>query len=78
MLLLIPKTRVPAAVASMLFIVMIEAGALEIVFGIFMLNLLALFLRSVWSKRFAWASLAFYTYLVLADLLGLPMMKHYI
>ena len=75
-LLLVPRTRVLAAVASIGFVIMIEIGARELTFGALMVNLLLLFLPGRWIK---WAYPAFlvgYLYLA-AHKLGLAPMFAY-
>ncbi|MCH8152887.1 MAG: hypothetical protein IH830_11015 [Planctomycetes bacterium] len=63
MLLLVPRTRVLAAIASIGFVIMIELGARELTFGALMVNLLLLFLPGRWIKRLFPAFLLFYLYL---------------
>ena len=76
-LLLARRTRVPAAVASIAFVVMIELGARELTFGVLMVNLLLLFLPGAWIKRLLPAFLLFYLYLVMAHLFDwVPMFSY--
>ena len=76
MLLLVPRTRVLAAIASIGFVIMIELGARELTFGALMVNLLLLFLPGRWIKRLFPAFLLFYLYLA-AHKLGLAPMFAY-
>ena len=63
-LLFVPKLRVAAVVVSLAFMVAIEAGARELVFGVLMVNLLLLFVDSRWNKWMFPACAVFYAYLV--------------
>lgn len=63
-LLLFARTRPAAVIASVAFIVAIEAGARELVFGMLMINLLLLFLEGAWTKRLFPLCAAAYGYLV--------------
>ncbi len=69
-LLLIPRTRSLAALASIAFIVAIELGAREIMFGALMIALLFLFLPSRWLPRALPVFAGFYLY-VLSMVFGL-------
>ncbi len=75
-LLLVPRTRVLAAIASIGFVIMIELGARELTFGALMVNLFLLFLPGRWIKRLFAAFLAGYLYLA-AHKLGLAPMFAY-
>lgn len=50
-LMMLRRTRTWATLAGIVFIVLIEVGAREVVFGAFMVNLLLLFLPGAWNKR---------------------------
>lgn len=67
LLLLLPRTRVVAALASIVFVIMIELAARELTFGALMINLLLLFLPGKWNKWLFPAFAAGYLYLMLAD-----------
>lgn len=68
LLLLVPRTRVLAALASILFVVFIELGARELTFGFLITNAFMLYLPGNWVRRTfpLWA--VAYGYLVLAKL----------
>ena len=75
-LLLVRRTRVLAAVASIAFVVMIQLGARELTFGVLMVNLLLLFVPGGWVKRLLPAFLLFYLYLVAHKLGWVPMFSY--
>ena len=75
-LLLVRRTRVLAAVASIAFVVMIQLGARELTFGVLMVNLLLLFVPGGWVKRLLPAFLLFYLYLVAHKLDWVPMFSY--
>jgi hypothetical protein len=62
--LCVPRLRTAAALAAIAFVVLIEAGARELTFGLLMANLLLLFVRGGWNRRLYWALTAGYLYLV--------------
>ena len=66
MLMIVRKTRTIAAVATIGFVLAIEAGAREIVFGAFAINLLLLFLPGPWNKRLFPIFIVFCLYLLAA------------
>lgn len=71
-LLLVRRTRRFGAIAGLGLMVAIQAAALELGFALLFVNLLVLFLPSVWSKRALWASAAFWIYSLAAALGWLP------
>jgi hypothetical protein len=76
LLLLWPRTRAATAIASILFVVAIEAGAREFVFGAMMIGLLMLFLPLSWL-RFAFPLVvAMYIYLIAAAFDVVPMFEY--
>ena len=75
-LLLIPRTRVVAAVASIGFVIMIQLGARELTFGALMVNRLLLSVPGPWIKRLLPAFLVFYLYLVAHELGFLPLFDY--
>ncbi len=75
-LLLVPRTRVLAAIASIGFVIMIELGARELTFGALMVNLLLLFLPGRWIKRLFVGFLLFYLYLAAHKLGWVPMFPY--
>ncbi|MHC5023823.1 MAG: hypothetical protein ACYTGG_07915 [Planctomycetota bacterium] len=75
-LLLLPRTRVIAAVASIVFVIFIELGARELTFGALMTNLLLLYLPGPWIRRLFPVFLLMYAYLA-ANALGLVPMFDY-
>jgi len=78
MLLLIPRVRPLAAVFSIGFIIAIEAGARELVFGALMINLLLIFLDGAWIKRLFPLFSIMYAYLIAAAALEWVPMFEYI
>jgi len=78
LLLLIPKVRPLAALLSIGFIIAIEAGARELVFGALMINLLLVFLDGAWIKRLFPLFAVAYAYLVAAAILDWVPMFEYI
>ncbi|MCH8165533.1 MAG: hypothetical protein IH889_07985 [Planctomycetes bacterium] len=75
-LLLVPRTRVLAAIASIGFVIMIELGARELTFGALMVNLMLLFLPGRWIKRLFVGFLLFYLYLAAHKLGWVPMFPY--
>lgn len=80
LLLLLPRTRSIAAVASMLFVVVIELGARELIFGAFMMSLFLLFLRRPMTKWAFWTFLPLYVYLTARSFFRahVPFFEYYI
>ncbi len=66
-LLLVARTRWMAAIAAIGFVIMVELGAREIIFGALMINLLLLFVPGQWNKKLFGAFVVFYLYLCLAN-----------
>jgi len=76
-LLLIPRARSLAAILSIVFIITIEAGARELVFGALMINLLLIFLNGAWIKRLFPLFAIVYAYLIAAAALDwIPMFEY--
>lgn len=76
-LLAIPKTRVIATLAACALVLLIEAGAREIVFGALMISLLLLFLPWQMNKRFFVVWILFYGYLCAAHVSAkIPMFSY--
>lgn len=76
LLLLVRKARVAATLAAIAFVVAIEAGAREIIFGAFMINLLLLFLPGTWNKNLFFFFAAMYAYLLAAAFKWVPMFEY--
>ncbi len=76
LLLLLPRTRAAAALAGIAMVVFIELGAREIVFGILIVNALALSLRGDAPRRMFPYWTAVYAYLVLAARELVPMVPY--
>ena len=77
-LMALRKTRVAATLAAIAFIIAVEAGARELLFGALMINLLLLFLPGSWNKRLFPVFLAMYVYLVAAGLGLVPVFSYHI
>jgi uncharacterized membrane protein YphA (DoxX/SURF4 family) len=75
--LLVARTRVFAALASIAFVVMIECGARELTFGVLMLNLLLLFLPGAWVKRLFPFCVAVYIFLLAMAMGVIPQLFDY-
>ncbi len=76
-LLLVSRTRWMAAIAAIGFVIMVELGAREIIFGALMINLLLLFVPGQWNKKLFGAFVAFYLYLGLANRIeAIPMFTY--
>jgi uncharacterized membrane protein YphA (DoxX/SURF4 family) len=74
--LLVRRLFVPAALAVIAVVVLIEVGAREITFGLLMLNLLLVYLPGAWNRRlFPWTAAA-YGWLVAAHFGLLPMFEY--
>ena len=71
-LLLIPGLRVFGAALGLALLLGIELGARELMFGVLMTNMLALFAPVVWSRRLLPTSAAFYGFLLATKLGWLP------
>jgi hypothetical protein len=71
--LCVPRLRTVAALAAVLFVVLVEAGARELTFGLLMVNLLLLFLPGGWNRRLLPACAAAYLYLVAHRLGWVPL-----
>jgi hypothetical protein len=65
-LLLVPRLRRIVAVASILFVIAIEIGAREFVFGALMINLLFVFLPGRWNEIAFLPAMALYLYIFAA------------
>ena len=76
LLMLVRKTRVAATLAAIAFIVAIEAGAREIIFGAFIINLLLLFLPGTWNKNLFFFFAVLYAYLAAAAFNFVPMFEY--
>jgi len=76
-LLAVRKTRSFAVIATILFVVAIEAGARELLFGALVINLLLLSLPGQWNKRLFPLFAGCYLYVVVANFDWLPMFRYY-
>ena len=72
LLLLIPRLRLFGALLGLAVLVGIELGALELMFGVLMTNMLGFFAPAVWSGRLLAGSAVFYAVLVASKLGWLP------
>jgi hypothetical protein len=72
LLLLVRRTRGPAALATIAFVFCIEAGALELMFGALFLNLLLLFLPRPINRTLLPGFAVFYAVLIGSRLGILP------
>ena len=77
-LLLVPRTRSVTAVVSILFVVGIEAGARELIFGVFMISLFLLFMRRSPMRWSFWAIAAVYGYLAAGSFGLVPFFRYFI
>lgn len=75
-LLLLPRTRVIAVAASIVFVIFIELGARELTFGALMTNLLLLYLPGPWIRRLFPLFLLMYAYLAANALGWLPLFDY--
>lgn len=75
--LLIKKARPVAVLLSIGFVLAIEAGARELVFGALMINLLLIFFDGAWNKRLFPLFAIMYAYLIAAAFLDwVPMFEY--
>ena len=72
LLLMIRRTRAFACFAMILFVIAIELGAREVMFGFLFVNLILLTCERNWVKWFLPVSVTFYLYLILANAGFLP------
>ena len=72
-LMVIRKTRAFATILAVLFVVVVEAGAREFLFGTLIINLLLLYLRGRWIQWLFPLFATIYVYLVAADFEWVPM-----
>ena len=77
-LLVLPRTRSFAAVAAIFFVVTIELGARELIFGAFMISLFLLFLRRPLTKWSFWLFAVCYAYLTARSFGLVPFFRYYI
>lgn len=75
-LLLSPKFRRFAALAGILFVILIEIGARELTFGVLMTNLLLLFVPGTWIRKIFPLFAVLYAYLVMHHLGWVPMFRY--
>ncbi len=73
--LVVPRTRTIAALASIGFVIMIELGAREVIFGFLTVNLLLLFLPGPWNARLFPLFVVMHVLLVLSVVGILPRIK---
>jgi hypothetical protein len=76
-LMAIRKTRVVATGAAIAFVIGIEAGARELLFGALTINLMLLFLPGRWIKKLFPVFALIYLYLVASEFEIVPMFRFY-